>query len=272
MDYLQALITASYYFLAIYIPAILVAGQEIEVEGPFGWGSCLPTYRYPTKHWFSRLFRLICGPDKWATGFNAFSATIWLLIYLAAPWYHLYQSLLSASFDWVGLACEGGIAIASWIAFMLTEDFLWFVLNPYYGPGRFDAKHIPWLLYFQGSVPTYYLSGTAIALAIASAAAVLTGHAFLLLGWLIGLFGILAACWLTAIIARHYIRTKPLAAHWELEIRHILVTRSPFPNEHGEPDTDTKVWVVPEKVFRRLAAEQQIIPLDEYYQDKTTLP
>ena len=34
--------------------------------------------------------------------------------------------------------------IASIMMFWVTEDFLWFILNPYYGLRKFTEKDIPW--------------------------------------------------------------------------------------------------------------------------------
>lgn len=40
--------------------------------------------------------------------------------------------------------------------FWIAEDFLWFVLNPAYGLGRFTAADIPWHKHWLWLAPTDY--------------------------------------------------------------------------------------------------------------------
>ena len=42
--------------------------------------------------------------------------------------------------------------------FWITEDFLWFVLNPAFGPAKFSPANVPWHRYWiAGAVPVDYL-------------------------------------------------------------------------------------------------------------------
>ncbi|WP_425572755.1 hypothetical protein [Paraburkholderia heleia] len=44
--------------------------------------------------------------------------------------------------------------VACIILFWLTEDFLWFVLNPAYGLARFAPAHVPWHIHWFWFAPT----------------------------------------------------------------------------------------------------------------------
>ena len=48
--------------------------------------------------------------------------------------------------------------------FWVSEDFLWFVLNPAYGLQHFAAQWIPWHKHWWGPVPADYWVYMAVAL------------------------------------------------------------------------------------------------------------
>lgn len=52
------------------------------------------------------------------------------------------------------------------MTFWLVEDFLWFVLNPAFGIGRFDLVHVPWHKHWIAFAPTDYWTMSVLACAL----------------------------------------------------------------------------------------------------------
>ena len=116
-------------FIAVLMAAsALFALVEIQIEGPNGWATSLPTWRVDNK-WTRRFYS-----GKPLTG------------------YHLYIQLFTLTS--VHLPFAIGLLPLTWraearvlsffILFWVLEDFLWFILNPAFGLKRFRAEHIWW--------------------------------------------------------------------------------------------------------------------------------
>lgn len=115
------------YLIFILFISYAFAMLEIQIEGTAGWAKNLPTWRIEN-HWALKIFfggRALTGYHFWAHVF------VTLL-------FHLPLAFLP--FSWtMELKIIGGI-----ILFWITEDFLWFVMNPGFGIRRFKKEHIPW--------------------------------------------------------------------------------------------------------------------------------
>ena len=120
--------------------AFCFAKVEIAIEGPHGWASSLPTWRLPTSHWASRLF----FGGREATGYH-----VWLQLFMLGA-FHLAYLFAPAR-----LATEFEI-LSFFMLFWVIEDFLWFVLNPAFGIGRFNKANIPWHPHWWGVMPSEY--------------------------------------------------------------------------------------------------------------------
>jgi hypothetical protein len=121
---MEHLIFAAYLILA----AFTFAKVEIEIEGPHGWASNLPTWRIQNK-WTEFFYG-----HRPLTGYH-----LWLQLFVMMM-AHLPVALNVWNWSWsLELRLIGFVII-----FFITEDFLWFIVNPAYGLSRFRARHIWW--------------------------------------------------------------------------------------------------------------------------------
>ena len=97
--------------------AYFFANVEIQIEGSAGWAANLPTWRIE-HHWLLDLF----WGGRPMTGYHA-----WVFPFVAL-FFHL-PAVFNGRWSWRIEART----IACIMVFWLTEDFLWFVLNPAYG-------------------------------------------------------------------------------------------------------------------------------------------
>lgn len=116
------------FALAVLASALFFALLEIQIEGEDGWADGLPTWRYE-----GRWARLLLG-GRAVTGYHVYAHLF--VIALA----HAAYALGPIPFTWSSEARVVAFIILFWV----TEDFLWFVLNPAFGLARFRPQHIPW--------------------------------------------------------------------------------------------------------------------------------
>lgn len=118
--------TASLFGLILFTiaAALIVALLEIQIEGSAGWAKNLPTWRRRIN-----LFGLL---DKELTGYHLFSMLMWFTL----PHFGLIFG------GWT--IHKELILIAYFLAFLVLEDFLWFVFNPAFGISKFKSQFIPW--------------------------------------------------------------------------------------------------------------------------------
>ncbi|MBC3869787.1 hypothetical protein [Undibacterium oligocarboniphilum] len=128
--------------------AILFAQVEIQIEGPAGWGSNLPTWRIE-KHWLLDIF----WGGRAMTGYHA-----WVFPFIAL-FFHFPLVLLQT---W-SLRLQARI-IACLIVFWIVEDSMWFVMNPAYGISRLQPALVPWHHHWLAGVPVDYWLGSIAAL------------------------------------------------------------------------------------------------------------
>jgi hypothetical protein len=118
--------------------AFILAEWEIQIEGKDGWAANSPGWRLE-KGW---LVKITGGRP--ITGYH-FYMTIFLLAFIHLP-------LFFTSWNW-RLEC---LLLAFYVGMVLLEDFLWFVLNPFYGIKKFRKGKIWWHKQWWGPVPSLY--------------------------------------------------------------------------------------------------------------------
>ncbi|MDB5853183.1 MAG: hypothetical protein JWR22_1224 [Herminiimonas sp.] len=136
--------------------AWLFAHVEIEIEGGSGWAASLPTWRVE-QHWALDLF----WGGRAMTGYHA-----WMFPFIALAFH--YPFAFGQRWDWRA-ECK---AMACIMVFWISEDALWFAINPAWGMDRFHAAAVPWHKHWIAGLPTdYWVFGTA-AVALLFAASV----------------------------------------------------------------------------------------------------
>jgi hypothetical protein len=125
-----------------------LANLEIQIEGPNGWASKLPTWRVTDPHW-----TWIFG-GRPITGYHVF-LNLLLLSFFHFP-------LLFTSFS---LAKEIKI-IYSFSIIAVIWDFQWFVLNPYYGISNYKKENIWWFKNWIFGFPADYFFGIIVSFII----------------------------------------------------------------------------------------------------------
>jgi hypothetical protein len=124
----------------VLLLAFFFANVEIQIEGGAGWASSLPTWRVE-KHWLLDIF----WGGRPLTGYHA-----WVFPCVAL-FFH-FPLLFMGHFSW---RAEARV-IAMIAIFWITEDFLWFVLNPAFGLDRFHPESVPWHVHWLGPAPLDY--------------------------------------------------------------------------------------------------------------------
>jgi hypothetical protein len=128
-----------YGFIAFMVfMAFILANWEIQIEGKDGWAAKSPGWRLE-KGW---LVKITGGRP--ITGYH-FYMTIFLVAVVHLP-------LFFTSWSW-RLEC---LLIAFYVGMVLLEDFLWFILNPFYGIKNFRKGKIWWHKSWWGPVPSLY--------------------------------------------------------------------------------------------------------------------
>jgi len=136
----------------VLLTAIITALLEIQIEGPHGWAKNLPTWRADPKKLYTKIYCFVFNKRE-LTGYHlAFWIQVLLFFHLPLFW----------GITW-NLSLETDI-IASFLLFMMIEDFLWFVFNPAFGIKKFRAKYIPWHKNWLGPFPRGYYITTILVL------------------------------------------------------------------------------------------------------------
>jgi hypothetical protein len=117
--------------LLIFIYALLFALVEIEIEGPDGWAEKLPTW-YRVRPLYARALAAVLS-GKPLTGYHLTMLPLSLLSF------HLG---LAFGLPW-SLGLEARL-LAGYLVFNVAWDFLWFLLNPYFGWARFRKGAVWW--------------------------------------------------------------------------------------------------------------------------------
>ena len=131
----------------VILLGLFFAEVEIQIEGAAGWATNLPTWRIE-KHWLLDIF----WGGRAMTGYHA-----WVFPFISL-FFH-FPLLFVGHWSWRAEARVLGCVMLFWI----SEDFLWFVLNPAYGIARFSAANIPWHKHWLLVAPTDYWTFTLVA-------------------------------------------------------------------------------------------------------------
>lgn len=140
--------TIKYIYLFFIILAL--AALEVQIEGKYGWTKNLPTWRIKSK-----LFGFFMG-GKELTGY-LFYMLVLLLLFFHLPFLGGVPWTLAAEVEIVFL----------FLLFSVFWDFLWFVLNPYYGMSRFKKSFVYWHHHWILGIPLDYPRGIIISLMFA---------------------------------------------------------------------------------------------------------
>ena len=130
----------------IVLTAFFFSEVEIQIEGPAGWASSLPTWRIE-KHWLLDVF----WGGRPMTGYHAWVFSFMFMVFHLGVFINLNWSLRT----------EARI-IAALMLFWIIEDFLWFVLNPAFGMSNFSRNKIPWHKQWFLNVPVDYWTFTIV--------------------------------------------------------------------------------------------------------------
>ena len=118
--------------------ALSIALFDIELEGKYGWAEKSATWS--KKFMPPKIFRLFSGA-RVLTGYHLF-LNIFLFLYMHSPFFFGVEFTLVAELR----------LLAIYLVWTMFWDFLWFILNPYYGWEKFTPKAVwwfgeePWLL------------------------------------------------------------------------------------------------------------------------------
>jgi hypothetical protein len=232
--------------LVIIIPAILIAKQEIAIEGPFGWSALTFTKRYSTKSWVSKIYQSYSGKDKWATEYHLASNAIWLFIYFVSFVYIAYYTRLIGTFDVRAFTSVVVLAVVSDMGLSITEDYIWFLLHPYYGPDRLTSEYIPWHENLKGGIPVGNWKGAFLTIIMTGVLSLIVKDISTFLVWLIALAFIIVFCFGVKQWSKS-IKRKKLAKFWWKKIKYVLIKRAPYPSEgvNLKVQKDVEAYVIP---------------------------
>ncbi len=124
----------------VLLLAYFFANVEIQIEGSHGWATSLPTWRIE-HHWLLDIF----WGGRAMTGYHA-----WVFPFIALMFH--YPIFFHDRWNW---RSEARI-FASIMVFWIAEDWLWFLINPAFGLGRFNPTDVPWHKVWLGPVPIDY--------------------------------------------------------------------------------------------------------------------
>lgn len=136
--------------IGVLVLGFFFAKLEIAIEGDAGWAANLPTWRIEG-HW---LLDLLWG-GRVMTGYHAWAFS------LVALFFH-FPLVFSADYSWQAEMR----ALASIMLFWVSEDFLWFLLNPAFGFKRFTKTHANWHKQWVGGAPVEYWIFTPLGLGL----------------------------------------------------------------------------------------------------------
>jgi len=210
--------------------ALALAILEVEIEGAYGWAEKLPTW-FRSRGPIGRLWALISG-GRPATGYHvAMIAMLLLAIH--------YPFVVGR--EW-SVATELGV-IATYLAWVIAWDYLWFVVNPYYGLRHFRKGNVwwypgPWVL----RVPADYLLAIGASIAAAAAAMPVGGGVDILVDHLVLVGGLIVLMPLGIAVAPLYRRAYVALRRPGTDDRpNVGITPPPA------GDADVFPWLAPER-------------------------
>ena len=134
----------------LFIIMLVLAYLEVQIEGKHGWATNLPTWKPKSDGQINRIFKRIMS-GKVATGYHlAVFAFVILILHLPFVFTFTWRW-------WRELEI-----ISIFFLFVVFWDFLWFILNPYYGLKKFKAIEVWWHNQWLGPWPIDYYWGIII--------------------------------------------------------------------------------------------------------------
>jgi hypothetical protein len=180
--------------LGLFAFALAFAAVEIEIEGADGWAERLPTW-YRVTPFYARAFSVVMS-GKPLTGYHA------TMFFIPIGAFHLGFLF---GLPWSGT--REAQVVASYLAWNVTWDLLWFVLNPRYTWARFRKGEIWWHgRRWIGRLPIDYWNAVVLSLAIAAAPLALGGDSRVLADQLVLIAGFVLLCAVAVAFAPTYIR------------------------------------------------------------------
>ncbi len=200
-----------------FIFAFLFALLEIEIEGPYGNGEKLQTwFRTSTKG--AKIWARLQGGDA-LLGYRLF-ITIVVVMAFHIPFF--------MGVNWS--VSKEVITFSIIYVLLVIEDFLWFVLNPFYGIENFKKENIWWHAkkkWLFGKFPEFYLSCWMISIILAYLASLLNNKPSIFWNHLemLAAFIVLVAITVKFIAPRYklwYIKMRELDERDKIGIFHTL--------------------------------------------------
>ncbi len=136
----------------IFILALILAILEVQIEGAHGWAKNLPTWRANPNKWYAKIYmKMMEGKEM--TGYHI---SLFSMIFL------LFHFPYASGLTWT-ISNEIS-TIIFFLFFIVVEDYLWFVVNPYFTVKDFKGDHMFWHQKWFLKIPRDYW--TAIILSI----------------------------------------------------------------------------------------------------------
>ena len=249
--------------VGIVIPSIAIAKQEIAIEGPFGWSSLTFTRRFKTDHWFSKLYRLISGKDKWATEYHLTSNFIWILIYFLSFLYIPIFSKLAGHSDWKAFIGSAALAIACCQQLMWVEDFIWFLIHPYYGPDRHNSKYVPWFTNWKAGLPVGYFWAMLSGVLIAALGSLVSQNVDIIVLWSITFAILLIMVFLIVKPLSKRVRRIQMNEFWWVNVKYVVIKRCPFFIEEKNPYPEAISYALDERIVNDLRSQGSVVELKD---------
>lgn len=114
-----------------FLVAFLLAALEVEIEGPNGWASALPTARIE-----NRLVLFLVRPFFGGRPVTLYHAYLFSLLFVFSHAAFIQGLDITWRYE-----CR---ILSSFFLLAVTWDYLWFVLNPAFGPDKFAREHVAW--------------------------------------------------------------------------------------------------------------------------------
>jgi len=138
----------------VFLFSMVFAAFCANAEGKAGWAGNLPAWRPNPDIWWVKILFWIPLLGREVNGFVLFNITFFLMAFLFIPlWGWAHKKVLGFR-EWGELVCF-------FVIFSVVEDFLWFVINPDYGLGKFSPSFILWHRHWLWIMPTDYWLGIA---------------------------------------------------------------------------------------------------------------
>lgn len=134
----------------LYLIIFALSSLEVQIEGKYGWTVKLPTWRIKSK-----IFGFFMG-GKELTGY-LFYMLVLILLFFHLPFFAGVSWTFSAEIEILML----------FLLFSVFWDWLWFIINPYYGLERFNKQNVYWHHQWVWGIPLDYPRGVIISFMIA---------------------------------------------------------------------------------------------------------